>query len=141
MQTLDRRRFLKTSALGTLAVVLPDRVWGLSRFEPIGDTLAGEYPYRGWEELYREELTPDHAGYAAHCIDCQGNCAFKIFVKDGVVVREEQLAQYPQVRADIPDTNPRGCQKGAIHSTSMNGRARSMAIPALCMGRLPPTHR
>ncbi len=119
MQTLDRRRFLKTSALGTLAVIVPDRVWGLTRLEPIGDTLAGEYPYRSWEDLYREEFTPDHTGYAAHCIDCQGNCAFKIFVKDGIVVREEQLAEYPQVRADIPDTNPRGCQKGAIHSTSM----------------------
>ena len=37
--------------------------------------------------------------------------AFKILAKDGIVVREEQLAQYPQIADDIPDTNPRGCQK------------------------------
>ena len=39
--------------------------------------------------------------------------------RDGIVVREEQLAQYPQIADDIPDTNPRGCQKGAIHSQAM----------------------
>ena len=119
MEKIDRRRFLQSSALGALAVVAPDHVWGLTRLEPIGDTLGREYPYRGWEEFYRGEFHADHAGYSAHCIDCQGNCAFKIFVKDGIVLREEQLAQYPQVRSDIPDANPRGCQKGAVHSTSM----------------------
>ena len=58
-------------------------------------------------------------GYAAHCINCVGNCAFRIYVKDGIVLREEQLAEYPQINPDTPDANPRGCQKGAIHSAAM----------------------
>ncbi|MAG34375.1 MAG: dimethylsulfide dehydrogenase [Deltaproteobacteria bacterium] len=116
---IDRRQFLEIAALGSIAVVGPGNAWGLTRLEPVSDPLARDYPYRGWEDLYRGELVADHAGYSAHCIDCQGNCAFKIFVKDGIVVREEQLAQYPQVRSDIPDANPRGCQKGAIHSSAM----------------------
>lgn len=71
------------------------------------------------EDLYRDEFTWDHVGYAAHCINCVGNCAFRIYVKDGIVLREEQLAEYPQINPDTPDANPRGCQKGAIHSAAM----------------------
>ena len=40
-------------------------------------------------------------------------------VKDGIVLREEQLAKYPQINPNVPDANPRGCQKGAIHSSAM----------------------
>ena len=35
-----------------------------------------------------EEWTWDHVGHAAHCINCVGNCAFQVFVKDGIVMRE-----------------------------------------------------
>ena len=66
------------------------------------DTLDQEYPYRAWEDLYRDEFTWDHVGYAAHCINCVGNCAFRIYVKDGIVLREEQLAEYPQINPDTP---------------------------------------
>jgi len=37
-------------------------------------------------------------------------------VKDGLVLREEQAGSYPAVSADVPDFNPRGCQKGASYS-------------------------
>ncbi len=116
---LNRRDFLKTSTLGAaVGVMLPNGVWGLNKLEPIGNPL-GEYPYRDWEDLYRKEWTWDHVGYSAHCVNCVGNCAFKIYAKDGIVLREEQLAEYPQINARVPDANPRGCQKGAIHSQAM----------------------
>ena len=63
---------------------------GLNKLEPLFDTLGQEYPYRAWEDLYRDEFTWDHVGYAAHCINCVGNCAFRIYVKDGIVLHEEQ---------------------------------------------------
>ena len=119
MLSLDRRQFLGTTALAGVGAVTADGAWALSKLEPLEDTLAEEYPYRAWEDLYRQEWTWDHVGYAAHCINCVGNCAFEVFVKDGIVMREEQLAQYPQINERTPDANPRGCQKGAIHSSAM----------------------
>lgn len=121
MHQLNRRSFLKVlGAAGATAGVLGSgQVWALNRLEPIQDTLNTEYPYRSWEDLYRNEWTWDKIGHAAHCINCLGNCAFDVYVKDGIVLREEQLAKYPSVNPRVPDANPRGCQKGAIHSTTM----------------------
>lgn len=121
MQQVNRRDFLKgLSAAGAgVGVLSSGKAWGLNRLEPINDTLDAEYPYRGWEDLYRKEWTWDKVGRAAHCINCIGNCAFDVFVKDGIVLREEQIAKYPSINAAIPDANPRGCQKGAIHSSAM----------------------
>ena len=119
MKKLDRRDFLKTSTIASIGVMSVDKAWSLSSLEPIHDTLKTDYPYRSWEDVYRKEYESEVVGYSAHCVNCHGNCAFKILAKDGIVVREEQLAQYPQIADDIPDTNPRGCQKGAIHSQAM----------------------
>lgn len=121
MGQLNRRSFLKgLGAAGATAGVLGNgQAWALNRLEPIQDTLKTEYPYRSWEDLYRNEWTWDKVGHAAHCINCMGNCAFDVFVKDGIVLREEQIAKYPSVNPKVPDANPRGCQKGAIHSTAM----------------------
>lgn len=119
MWKLRRRDFLKGLGLTSTGALLSGNVWALNRLEPIGDTLASEYPYRSWEDLYRNEWAWDHVGHAAHCINCMGNCAWDVYVKDGIVIREEQIAKYPQVNPHVPDANPRGCQKGAIHSTAM----------------------
>ncbi|MDH3994288.1 MAG: molybdopterin-dependent oxidoreductase, partial [Gammaproteobacteria bacterium] len=119
MKKLDRRDFLKTSSLTGIGVLSANKAWSLTSLEPIQDTLQTDYPYRSWEDVYRKEYEHDVVGFSAHCVNCHGNCAFKILARDGIVVREEQLAQYPQISPDIPDTNPRGCQKGAIHSQAM----------------------
>lgn len=114
-----RREFLKSSAIVGAGAVSANNAWALNRLQPVGDTLKEEYPYRDWEDLYRKEWTWDKVGHAAHCINCVGNCAFEVFVKDGIVLREEQLAKYPQINPNVPDANPRGCQKGSIHSAAM----------------------
>lgn len=121
MQQVDRRSFLKSlgAAGASVGVLGNGQAWALNRLEPVGDTLETEYPYRSWEDMYRNEWTWDKVGHAAHCINCMGNCAFDVYVKDGIVLREEQIAKYPSVNPRIPDANPRGCQKGAIHSTEM----------------------
>lgn len=98
--------------------MIAGHAWSFSRLVPVGDPLA-DYPYRHWEDLYREEWTWDKVGISSHCANCAGNCAFKVFVKDGIVLREEQLAAYPRTSSSVPDFNPRGCQKGAVHSDAM----------------------
>ena len=39
------------------------------------------------------------------------------------MIREEQAADYPRINADLPDYNPRGCQKGACFVEYVYGAA------------------
>ena len=114
MKKLDRRDFLKASSMAGIGVLSAEKAWSLTTLETIHDTLKTDYPYRGWEDMYRKEYEHDVVGFAAHCVNCHGNCAFKVLARDGIVVREEQLAQYPQIAPDIPDTNPRKTATGFI---------------------------
>jgi DMSO reductase family type II enzyme molybdopterin subunit len=76
------------------------------------------------EDMYRAEFAEtlgdsgEH-GFAYHCVNCQGNCAWQVWSKDGRVTRENQSASYPSIADDIPDANPRGCNKGVQHSQTM----------------------
>src|SRR5512138_2000028 len=77
---------------------------------------------RSTEDLYREEFAATYGdgeahGYSYHCVNCQGNCAWDVWVDaDGRITRENQSASYPSLAPDLPDANPRGCNKGAQHS-------------------------
>ncbi|OGA65904.1 MAG: hypothetical protein A3G83_02015 [Betaproteobacteria bacterium RIFCSPLOWO2_12_FULL_68_20] len=120
----SRRDFLKLTGACGLALGLPEEL--LARIAEVQDPLQA-YPERAWEDFYRKEFAAtrgDAVGYAFHCSNCQGNCAFHVFAKDGMVTREEQLAQYPQISPSIPDPNPRGCNKGTIHSQAMYEKDR-----------------
>jgi DMSO reductase family type II enzyme molybdopterin subunit len=70
-------------------------------------------------ELRRPLWDWDKVVKGSHLTNCayQQACNFNIYVKDGVVVREEQAANYP-ARNDpsVPDFNPRGCQKGGCYT-------------------------
>jgi complex iron-sulfur molybdoenzyme family reductase subunit alpha len=77
------------------------------------------------EDLYRKELAALHGdgeahGFAYHCVNCQGNCAWEVWTDaSGRVTRENQSASYPQLSPRLPDANPRGCNKGVQHSQTM----------------------
>ncbi len=67
-----------------------------------------------WADVYRDRWTWDSVHFGSHAVDCYpGGCSWRVFVKDGKVVREEQAALHTPVEAGIPDMNPMGCQKGA----------------------------
>jgi complex iron-sulfur molybdoenzyme family reductase subunit alpha len=91
------------------------------RDDPLRHPPAGE---TATEAMYRREFSDsfgdagDH-GFAYHCVNCQGNCAWQVWSKDGKVTRENQSASYPSIAPDIPDANPRGCNKGVQHSQTM----------------------
>ncbi len=121
---LKRRAFLKLASLLGFGLSAPANL--LARVLRVEDPLRS-YPNRSWEDLYRREFVATRGnatGYAFHCSNCQGNCAFQVFSEDGVIVREEQLAQYPQIAPEIPDANPRGCNKGVIASQAMYEKDR-----------------
>ena len=70
----------------------------------------------------------DKCTWGTHRVNCYpGTCPFKVYSKDGKVVREEISCTYPEFTDPdhtVPDYNPRGCQKGLQHSKAMYGPDR-----------------
>jgi DMSO reductase family type II enzyme molybdopterin subunit len=122
---VDRRGFLRASAAGVAGLGL-----GLWRLVPEAAEAAarGVAPpaYGDWRDVYHERWTWDRIVRSTHFVNCwyQAHCAWDVYVKDGMVWREEQAADYPQTRPEVPDFNPRGCQKGACFSERMYDPAR-----------------
>src|SRR5574337_249691 len=70
-----------------------------------------------WADAYRKKWTWDKVAWGSHSVDCYpGGCPWRVYVRDGKIVREEQAADWHPVEAGIPDMNPMGCQKGACWS-------------------------
>lgn len=122
MKEFTRRTFLKGAAAGAGALAARD-VLALDLLAPIDDPL-GAYPYRGWEDLYRDQMAFDYAARSTHSVNCTGSCTWKIYVKDGVAFKEEQYSDYPAIGGDLPTYNPRGCQKGANYLEYVYGPQR-----------------
>jgi len=81
--------------------------------------------YRGWEDIYRQQWRWDKVFWATHCVDCYpGNCPYRVYVKDGIVWREEQAGTFSVVEEGVPDLNPMGCQKGAAWSRLLYSKER-----------------
>jgi len=70
-----------------------------------------------WADAYRKKWTWDKVSWGSHSVDCYpGGCPWRIYTKDGKIVREEQAGSLAPIEAGIPDMNPMGCQKGASWS-------------------------
>ena len=118
---LDRRTFLQAGAAGLAGLSL-----GLGRLRPAAAAAMGAARYGDFRDVYADRWKWDKVVRSSHWVNCwyQAHCAWNVYVKDGMVWREEQAADYPQVRPDVPDFNPRGCQKGACYSERMYDPAR-----------------
>ena len=129
MANEKRRDFLKFSGVTAALLVSHSNLFAETDMPQIKGG-NNDYPGTGaTEAMYRNEfgLTRGRAqdtGYAYHCTDRQGDCAWEIWSQKGVVTRENQSARYPSVDANIPDPNPRGCNKGAQHSQVMYEKER-----------------
>ena len=125
-----RRQFLVTSGLAALAA------GGLPLFHFRRDAAAAPTaPKLGrWRDLYRDRWTWDRIAKGSHgWANCRSACAWDLFVKDGIVVREEQSAPYAASEPGVPDFNPRGCQKGACYTEVMYGPSR-LTVPLKRVG-------
>jgi nitrate reductase alpha subunit len=71
---------------------------------------------RQWEEAYRGRWRFDKIVRSTHGVNCTGGCSWKIHVKNGLVAFEMQQTDYPRTRPDMPNHEPRGCQRGASFS-------------------------
>ena len=71
---------------------------------------------RDWEEFYRNRWQYDKVVRSTHGVNCTGGCSWMVHVKDGIVAWELQANDYPQFNADLPNHEPRGCQRGISFS-------------------------
>ncbi len=140
---LSRRQFITLSAVGAVgvaAVGLPIYHFrrGTPHPLPTGAPHTATREARklsNWQDLYRERWTWDHVARGTHgWLNCRSACNWNIYVKKGVVVREEQAANYESSEPGVvPDFNPRGCQKGACYTEVMYGPSR-LTVPLKRVG-------
>ncbi len=87
--------------------------------EPARQNGADQYSR---ENFHRSSWDWDRVVKSSHPTNCwyQRACNFNLYVKDGIVLREEQVGNYPPPNdASVPDPNPRGCQKGVCYAQRM----------------------
>ncbi|HMM78201.1 MAG TPA: molybdopterin-dependent oxidoreductase [Gammaproteobacteria bacterium] len=120
----DRRDFVKFMVGTGIGLSLPS--FAARSGEPVQALLATAPAYTGWKDLYRKQWTWDKVVRGTHIINCwyQAHCAWDVYVKDGLVFREEQAAEYERLNDELPDYNPRGCQKGGCFSERMYDPSR-----------------
>ena len=86
-QSTTRRKFIGGS--GAVALNLSLKYAG-----PANAQLPDQQSYGAWEDLMRQKWTWDKVAHGTHGTNCQGGCAFNVYVKDGIVWREEQQGEY-----------------------------------------------
>jgi anaerobic selenocysteine-containing dehydrogenase len=131
MSTLTRRALLRGAGALGLGLTLGRLHFGCGQASQEAGAPAAvgrvEAPsYGDWSDLYRQRFTWDSVHKSTHHVNCwyQRGCNWNVYVKEGVVFREEQAATYEQTNPQVPDFNPRGCQKGACFSERMVDASR-----------------
>ena len=106
-----------------VAVATPLRTPALRRLA--SKDAEPQQPYRSTEDLYRDAWSWDRVVKGTcNQADCIAACTLNLFVKDGIILREEQNAIYEASGDHLPDFNPRGCQKGMVYSDLMYDATR-----------------
>jgi len=128
---VSRRAFLAGAGVGAAALGLG--LCHLRRRGPaprVGPPLPAATPvaplaYGDWTDLWRARWTWDRVAKGTHTrANCIAACSWDVYVKDGIAWREEQHAVYDPPRPDVPDGNPRGCQKGACYTDLQTAASR-----------------
>lgn len=125
----QRRDFLKVSGMTAALVASQGSLFAKTNVISV-ENGKENYPNTNYtEDMYRNEFgftygKKEEHGFAYHCVNCQGNCAWEVWSNNGVITRENQSARYPVINAKIPDFNPRGCNKGVQHSQVMYQKDR-----------------
>ena len=127
------RRSLLTGAGGALVLSMGYLGWratqgggGASPAPAAAGSPITRVAYQSFEDIWRAKWRWDSVAKSTHFVNCwyQRGCNWNVYVKDGIVWREEQSGTYEPIDPKIPDYNPRGCNKGACYSERMYDGAR-----------------
>ncbi len=83
--------------------------------------------HRSSEEAYRSRWKWDRWVWGSHAVDCYpmvGSCPYRVYIRDGQIVWEEQAGVFPSVEEGVPDFNPMGCQKGSCWHELLSAKER-----------------
>jgi len=128
---VSRRNFLIGTGAG--AAVLGLGLYQLRSRGPaprVGPPLPAATPvapivYGDFTDLWRQRWTWDRVSKGTHTrANCIAACSWNVYVKEGIAWREEQVPVYDAPRPDVPDGNPRGCQKGACYTDLQTSPSR-----------------
>jgi len=115
---LTRRELLIAGAGGSLALSLHALVPSSST--AASPAVLSPPEYQTSQDLYRQAWRWEKVVRGTHLrANCFAACSFDLYVKDGVVWREEQADVYRRDAPGRSDFAPRGCQKGACYSDLM----------------------
>ena len=110
MKELSRRRFLQTAGAAVATLTLGNLELALGAegqaAAPAAVALSGvPIPdYRQWEDVFRQKWTWDKITKSTHIrTNCIAACSWNLFVKDGIVWREEQNPIYKPSHPTAPD--------------------------------------
>lgn len=120
LANVKRRGFLKMLGMAGGSVAAPSfTTLAAASIAALTDKPAPAYT--NYKDIWRNKWMWDKVVPGTHLINCwyQSHCAWDVYVRDGLVYREEQMGEYPQTNPDVPDFNPRGCQKGCSFSQRM----------------------
>lgn len=124
----DRRKFLVNSGTASLGLGLRRLVFAVPSAAGMLGVMSSEAfaapAYTGWKDVFRKKWTWDKIVHSTHQCNCFNSCSWKVYVRNGIVWREEQTAAYRQSVRGLPDFNPQGCQKGATYSREMYSPTR-----------------
>ncbi|MBW2315710.1 MAG: molybdopterin-dependent oxidoreductase [Deltaproteobacteria bacterium] len=125
MPDLTRRELLAAGTAATAVLALRSLAPSAAIL-PGATTAHATMPvYTGVADLYRKAWRWDRVVRGTHLrANCFSACSFDLFVKDGMVWREEQADVYEREAPGLSDYAPRGCQKGACYSAAMIGPDR-----------------
>jgi DMSO reductase family type II enzyme molybdopterin subunit len=128
---VTRRDFLRVTGAAVVTLGLGNLEFagnaldGPAEAQQVTPSLPDALAYRSWEDVYREKWTWDRVARGTHTMtNCVSGCAWDLYVKDGMVWREEQKSPYTASSPELPDFNPRGCQKGACGISLMYSPSR-----------------
>jgi len=137
--SLDRRDFLRLSGVAAAGLasgipLLHFRRQAAAAELPVAKPGPQSPRLDTWEDLLRQRWTWDRVAKGSHgWLNCRSACNWDLYVKDGIVVREEQAGSYEASEAGVPDFNPRGCQKGGCYTEVMYGPSR-LTVPLKRVG-------
>lgn len=87
---LDRRGFLKSAAALMGSLSLPS--FAMNAAAGAGAGTPAVPLYTSWQDVYRSQWSWDKVVRSTHHLNCwfQAHCSWDVYVKDGLVYREEQ---------------------------------------------------
>ncbi len=128
MTNVSRRDFLRLGAVMTAGAVSYPLLNNLRVIESIDNPLES-YPFRDWEEVYRDQYAYDDS----FTFICSPNdthaCRLRAFTRNGVIQRIEQpydVGNYADLQGNTASVkwHPRGCAKGLTFHRRVYGPYR-----------------